>query len=378
MMERRGGESFDETDTSIIPNSTMVDITFCLMRTDITTEIKISSFNLILSLDFIMKVLEFLQPQELQEEKAQAEIVAAESRSRKSSTSIAATSAEKSTIKIRLKIEQPDIILVERMDDINCYALILNNEIDLKVRMLPEKMLIEGELRELCLYYCEFNPEKRDSTKHYVIHPCQLSLFGSTPEGKGLFINLKSTEINMSVSPAIIELVNNVLATLQSKETTVLEEDKKAVDYSDLWDVRDFEESEFWFIKADVAEEAVDLEDSFSVASLTKAEQKEEKCIIEIPKISLIIETGTGLNTIPMLYIETKFDASVDNWSSKLAINSTLCLNMSYFNQTLALWEYMIEPNVIERLDGQVEYLPWELQVNKFDHFTAKQPTILC
>jgi hypothetical protein len=41
-------------------------------------------------------------------------------------TEIISAAEDSKNITLMLHIEQPDIILVEKMDDINCYALILN------------------------------------------------------------------------------------------------------------------------------------------------------------------------------------------------------------------------------------------------------------
>lgn len=89
---------------------------------------------------------------------------------------------------------------------------------------------------------------------------------------------------------------------------------------------------------------------------------KEEKCIVEVPSIAIIIENGVGVHTIPMLFIETSMDAQVSNWSSEMKMNSTLRLTMSYYNNVIALWEPLIEPVETEMSNGLSDYYPWELQ----------------
>lgn len=44
-----------------------------------------------------------------------------------------------------------------------------------------------------------------------------------------------------------------------------------------------------------------------------------------------------------------------------MGIQSVLRLTMSYYNNTLALWEPLIEPVEIEGSSGLMEYAPWEL-----------------
>ncbi|XP_055592823.1 intermembrane lipid transfer protein Vps13-like [Uranotaenia lowii] len=363
----------EETLALTAPLHSMIDITFNMRENDMFVDVKVSSFNLILSVDFLLKLQLFLQPEELVEQKALQAAEEQARRERKTSGAYAQMDkTETSQMTIILKIEQPDIILVEKMDDINCYALILNNEISLNVRLIGERQIIKGELKDLCLYYAEYNPERRNDTKHFVINPCSISLNGSTPEGKGLHLSLNSTNIKISLSPAVIELINNALQTLTANEQIKLDKTMTEKDYSDLWDIKGYDPDEFWFIRPEMAEDALSLE------SLRTIEVKEEKCMVEVPSISLIIETGLGINTIPMLFIETSMQAEISNWSSDMKIGSSLRLSMSYYNQALALWEYVIEPNEVEQPKGSVESLPWELTFElEVDHHEdrSKDPT---
>ncbi|EAT37516.1 AAEL010508-PA [Aedes aegypti] len=387
MMERRSnnpkisfasGSDDEETAALMAPIHSMIDITFNMKENDMFADVKVSSFNLILSVDFLLKLQQFLQPEELVEQKALQAAEEQARRERKSSTSIgkliscALRKSEVGLMEINIKIEQPDIILVEQMDDINCHALILNNEISLNVRLIGEHQVIKGELNNFCLYYAEFNPERRNDTKHFVIYPCSISLNGSTPEGKGLHLSLNSTDIKISVSPAVIELMNNALQTLTANEQAKLDETQAPEDYSRLWDIKGYDPDDFWFIRPELAEDALSLE------SLRTIDIKEEKCMVEVPSISLIIETGLGINTIPMLFIETSMQAEVSNWSSDMNISSSLRLSMSCYNQALALWEYVIEPNEVEQPNGAIENVPWELTFElEVDHHEdrSRDPT---
>lgn len=54
-----------------------------------------------------------------------------------------------------------------------------------------------------------------------------------------------------------------------------------------------------------------------------------------------------------------------------MSIESVLRLTMSYYNNTLALWEPLIEPVEVESFNGLMEYAPWELNfaMNVDKHF---------
>lgn len=192
----------------------------------------------------------------------------------------------------------------------------------MKVRITGEKQTIKGEINDLCLYLSEFNPFRRNLTKHYVLHPCSLSVNGSTPEDKGLHLYLKMSKVKVCVSPATIELMNSIMATMTLQENQLSEIEKLPPNYSDLWHTKGFEEDEFWFIKVDEGEDAL------SMCSLVHEETKEELCLIEVPSIAIIIENGIGVHTIPMLYIETSMDAKVLNGYIFLVL--TNCSNFRY------------------------------------------------
>lgn len=240
--------------------------------------------------------------------------------------------------------------------------------------MHGEKQLIQGEIKNFSLYLSEFNPQRRHQTKHYVLHPCAISLNGSTPEDKGLHVSLQVSKIKICVSPATIELMNKIVATMTQQENETEKEKKEPVDYSDLWQSKEFDDDDFWFIKVDEGFDALSL-NSTSTAPV----EKEEKCVVEVPSIAIIIENGIGVHTIPMLFIETSMDAQIANWSSQMAISSNLRLTMSYYNNIHALWEPLIEPVEMTNVSGLTDYYPWELNfelnVDKHVEEPEKEPT---
>lgn len=76
----------------------------------------------------------------------------------------------------------------------------------LRVRIQGEKQVIEGEIADLKFYLCEFNPARRNATKHFIIQPCTISLHGNTPEANGMNLSLSTSDIRINVSPGIINI----------------------------------------------------------------------------------------------------------------------------------------------------------------------------
>lgn len=222
--------------------------------------------------------------------------------------------------------------------------------------MFDEKQIIQGEIKKFSVYLSEFNSKRRNQKKHYVLHPCSINLNGSTPEDKGLHISLNISKIKICVSPATIELISKIITTMTFQENSQINIKKSPSDYSDLWLAKNFKEENFWFIKVDEGVDALSLNSAISGCIA-----KEEKCVVDISSIAIIIENGVGIHTIPMLFIESSIEAQISNWSSAIGITSTARVIMSYYNNVLALWEPLIEPVENDASFGPNEYYPWEI-----------------
>uniref|UniRef100_A0A1L8DVL7 Putative vacuolar protein n=1 Tax=Nyssomyia neivai TaxID=330878 RepID=A0A1L8DVL7_9DIPT len=341
----------------------MIDITASIKDTSIFAELRIRGFDLIISMDYIMKLMNFLNaatsekvvvndPKKLDVPKTP----------RDTQITSPAPSTQTNKMTIIVAIEQPDIILVEKMDDINCHALILNCEAGLKFRQYGEKQIIRGDINNFNIHMCEFNPARRAQTRYYVLKPVNISLSGSTPEQEGLHVALTVSSIEISISPGTMQLVNRILATMNEQESLEANEEVTKDEYVDLWNVQQFTDSDFWFTQIEEASEAFEILDDYAAV----VSQKMEMCTIEVPSFVIKVESGFGYYTIPMLRIDSNVFMKVCNWSSNLSAEGSLQLGMSYYNSILALWEPLIEPNERELPSGLIESGPWELQ------FTAK------
>lgn len=72
-----------------------------------------------------------------------------------------------------------------------------------------------------------------------------------------------------------------------------------------------------------------DAEDVLTLERIEVKEHLPEVCIVEIPSIVLVIETGLGYYTYPMLVIETKMNAEVRDWSSEVKAIGFVASNVS-------------------------------------------------
>ncbi|KAH8275295.1 hypothetical protein KR026_004712 [Drosophila bipectinata] len=356
----------------------MVDVTAITKPNDTFAEVRVRGFDMIVCIDFLMKLTTFLAlpaqtpPVRVSGDPEIRGSQVFEARDTKttlrSSTMSNEEKLEKSAAPVNTKmnlilhIDEPDIILVENLDDLNTSCIIFNAKAHLNYRSLNDKQLVNGQIDSLKMYMCAFLPERRESTRHYILHPCEISLQGSTPEEEGMHISLKLSDIIVNVSPATIELLNKAMLSISTgtmAKAAIVEESKN---YSNIWLPRHLHSRNYWFTRVEQAEEAVE-DELMESPSTVAAQGKTEKCVIEVPSITLVIESGVGYYTRPLISMDVRITAVFNNWSRNLTAQGSLTLNMNYYNQTLAEWEPIIELNEIEN-KGVQEYSPWELKFN--------------
>ncbi|XP_012537324.1 vacuolar protein sorting-associated protein 13 isoform X2 [Monomorium pharaonis] len=355
------GASEDHLDKEHAKYNTrsMLDVTVRQSPNDTFADVRVFSFSIIVSLDYLMKVKDFFDV-DIANKTAITSSVKSESMIPKKKPVQQPPASTPKMLTVNLHVEKPDIILLEDMDDINSNCIVLNTELLLKVRIMGEHQVITGSIKDLSLLTGIYNPAKRADWIYQVLKPCSISVAGSTPENKGLHLEVRCTDIHMSVSPGVIEILNKVMHTVTRKE----EEDKEVVkpepNYEGLWIVTPFEENNYWFLKTEVATEA--LEEFMYPDDEVMATYKPELAIVSAPTILFTLEAGVGNKTLPMLLLHVGFQSSINDWSTKsMSIDCSMSVVMAYYNSRLALWEPLIEP--IESTDnGKRTSTPWELK----------------
>ncbi|XP_025156986.1 vacuolar protein sorting-associated protein 13 isoform X2 [Harpegnathos saltator] len=342
----------------------MLDVTVRQGPNDTFADVRVFSFSIIVSLDYLMKIKDFFDVDTTNNKNT----AIAQSTSKyyneqialkkKQTSQQAAAASSPKMLTVYLHVEKPDIILLEDMDDINSNCIVLNTELLLKVRIMGEHQVINGTIKDLSLLAGIYNPTKRADWIYQVLKPCSISVAGSTPEGKGLHLDISCTDIHISVSPGVIEILNKVIHTVTKKE----EEDKEVVkpepNYEGLWIITPFEEDDYWFLKTEVATEA--LEEFVYADDVTI--YKPELALVSAPTILLTLEAGVGNKTLPMLLLCVSIQSNINDWSTKtMNVDCTMSMTMEYYNSRLAMWEPLIEP-IQNYINGKRVPTPWELK----------------
>lgn len=361
----------DLTKDDSKPVRSMLDVTVRKSANDMFVDVRVFSFSIIVSLDYLMKVKEFFTI-----ESDQAVQNSGLMASQKGSDLLKKKSAPPPTppmMTINLLVEKPDIILLEDMDDINSNCIVLNTELQMKIRMIGEHQVISGSIKDLSLLAGVYNPARRADSIYQVLKPCSISIAGSTPEGKGLHVDVCCTDIHLSVSPGVIEILNRVVQKITAKDSETGEEIQADPTHEGLWLITPYEEKNYWFLKTEVAQEAFDYLE-YEEDEEVKV-YKPELAILSAPNIVLTLEAGVGNKTLPMLMLHLGFQSNVNDWSTKtMVIHSAMSVIMAYYNSRLALWEPLIEPVEVFK-NGERTSASWELKTKIAFHDVTEGPS---
>ncbi|XP_059046157.1 intermembrane lipid transfer protein Vps13 isoform X1 [Achroia grisella] len=354
----------------------MIDITYTMKNSDIFVDMRIFSFNLILAMDFLNKIAEFMttglaedtssiKPKEdvklLKSTDKSVDSLLKKKPSAATTPSTVEQPQNMSMMTVNIKIEQPDIILVESLEQKTCDALVLNMEARFKLRKTSERMVADGGISGLQMVVRTLGRGGPSGpAPRYLLSPATLSLALSQPPASGMHIDLAISDIKITVSPDMIALLNRVMATMTSREEDNTEEDLKPIFYNNLWTIQPFKPNSYWFLKAEEAEEAVSLD--VSNTNITPPPPTGEICLLSSPSITVSLEMDIGNETIPVLVMQASLTGQVKDWSSDFYMESTWAMQMSYYNIGRAVWEPLIEPVEVLK-DYQYKHVPWELKM---------------
>ena len=212
----------------------------------------------------------------------------------------------------------------------------------------------------------------RQGTTATVLKPSWLTVKAKLCEDEQASqVDINIGDVTLSVSPGTIALLASVSKSMAlTEDDSALEEEEELKEeislasWANLWVMKPLAFYNFPFLETEVGVEAHELIQDDNLASLSLETRvvpcRSEKMIINFKHFEIMIETGQGNRTSPLVLLESSMRARVNNWSSVLEIAVSLDLQAGYYNSRLALWEPLLEPVDCTRL-GQVKQRPWEL-----------------
>ena len=132
--------------------------------------VHINSFVVVASVSYLLEIANFFIPEELSEFSSIFE-------TNQPQTKI--IHEEESNLVVRtilVKMDEPDIVLVNNIEDINTDAIMLNAELTINVTQQPERLAFVLTVDSLRGHTCKFNPEHRESSLAQVLHPTNMGM----------------------------------------------------------------------------------------------------------------------------------------------------------------------------------------------------------
>ncbi|BFZ25790.1 hypothetical protein BsWGS_28827 [Bradybaena similaris] len=324
-------------------------------KQDKIINLNICSLYLCVYMEFLMKVAEFFTkafPEKAPDETQGTHEVKAiqESKDKDKSKETSPTPATPKpdmvgSIDLNVKLEKPEIYLIENQMNTQTDSLIVDMALALRLRMTSDVLSVNGGIHGLRLVSCVFG---RDDTKQNVLSPVDITVIGNGPQGKDHHVDISMTDFIMTISPSTIRLLSAVAAGMSvppEAESIV----NKLKDYSNIWSRKQLSDCHYWFTQSGrlLRHEVIDIgssvDESYQPDS-SGSPSRGELLILSAPVLVFKLEGGVGHQTVPLLIIESSFSTQVHNWSSDMYIECNLGVEIAYSNEKLGVWEPIIEP----------------------------------
>ncbi|UJR10669.1 hypothetical protein I4U23_014864 [Adineta vaga] len=283
---------------------------------------------------------------------------------------------------LEVLVKHPEVILLEDQHNANSNCLVLDLALEMRMLIVNEESSLYGWLKDLTVYSSNFAELKSSANsaskvKYRILQPAKADVFMTT-KGQEQKIDLRISDIIVSIAPAAVRTVIAVMNSLGTLQAVTTDEIEK-VNSKSLFNPKLFKDANFWFTKdvEDKVEEIDVLETVRGTASQHKAakeeevkiKEKEETAVVEKPLIQQLIltletlelklEVGLGVVTKSVVAMcLTGLTADVQNWSSNMMLLSTVNIEAALYNEHVAAWEPLIE--LIPDESGKT-YSPWGL-----------------
>uniref|UniRef100_A0A914DD96 Vacuolar protein sorting-associated protein 13 n=1 Tax=Acrobeloides nanus TaxID=290746 RepID=A0A914DD96_9BILA len=353
------------------PNELFVSLKFKQNKDgDKNVDLSSSSFFLILAPEFIGSLAAFFAVPKPPEEE---ETLDAKPRVTSKQASNAATKAATpsqpqpvGTLSMQCRIREVEVILLEdSLKPETSQALILSFNVMATAENVNDVQQMKGGVQDLQIVSTYFQEEMRHLSSYHVLNKMSINFHGTIDnKTRAQEFDVDLGEILIKVSPSIIRLLSAVSAQMAIKPGS--DDGKQArkpvlKEYPRYWEKSQVKEYEYWWFQ-NVAQEAdEDFQLELEVIAPT---DHDEKASINLKKFAVTLETGSEDETVPMILLESSFNAVAKDWSGRLNADATFQLQLSYYNETYSVWEPIIEPV----LNTNGEWESWQLTMKLCAH----------
>ncbi|XP_076814167.1 intermembrane lipid transfer protein VPS13A-like isoform X3 [Clavelina lepadiformis] len=350
---------------------------------------KICSLNVIISVEFIVRVSNFFlealpKTKPLEEEPVDSGVPAiTESSSGETEPAKSVETAAGKTIdeidqrskavKVNFAMDKPEIVLVSDVQSFESEAILLGMKLNFQFDMTPDgkKQMMAASVEELDLVSCSFRCVLEKATPNTYTHkeilaPCNVNFAGLITDTVQDF-DVSATDIRLKATPVIINTISEIVAQMspvppEKKEEKGFRRQITSLSLQPLsiWTSQKIADVKLWFMKETEKSSSVDPEEEDRISTSSKIETAK----VNIPLIKIQLEAGSGHHTVPLLIQECTVKGSAENWScGEMSGDFVVTLGMAYFNDALSVWEPLVEPVEVDSTDIESKYEPWKLVV---------------
>lgn len=258
-------------ESKMVDNSTMAEVTYQrFANAEELLNCKISSFTVVASVSYLLKISEFFIPNEVVD---YDEFFAATGLGE---GGYYKTESEPEPVpvtrRISFRMDEPDIILVNDIEDKTTDAILFNAQLNMNIVQQQEKLTFNMTLDDLRGHTCKFDPKDREQTLAQILKPTNMAMhFSQDTESRRTRIDMNFSSLVLNVSPASIMILlqsyNTLMLNFQALPEDLEEEAKVEESNENLWRTADIVDDEMWYLKPDEALDLMQHADTMSLAS---------------------------------------------------------------------------------------------------------------
>merc|ERR1719193_1228472 len=221
---------------------------------------KIFSLNIVASVAYLLKISNFFIPSgDIEESVLASAITEASDLAGSGANRDQLTDPNKTTIRrISVWVAEPDIILVNDIEDRNTDAILINARLNINILQNKDKLDFNMTVDDLRGHTCKFNPAVRDISLAQILKPTNMAMhYKQDIENRKTKIDMNFNSLVLNVSPASILILkqsyDTFMENFQSPDITAIENVSETMAEENLWKTSDVRLEEDWYLKPDEA-----------------------------------------------------------------------------------------------------------------------------
>lgn len=304
--------------------------------------VRMSEFNLILAIDYLLSLLEILTKSFVFKEFSDVTQLETSKSMNPSLLSMnvssigpnAVTKVQKSSSRIitDISFHKMEVVMLESIDIINSEALVFDCSTQIHLRIEDDAIMINGSISNITMAFTNYlNYKNSKELEAYVMAPTELIINGSIKDSTQN-LDFTFSEIYITITPSMVNKILNILTAIGRSPKEEKSEKIDLTKLDKLLEPRRIDPKICCLNQATQAKEALSLLNEID-------ESKQSKIIFNMNQVKILIKSG-GIESHPLINISLQTCSKFIN-KKKLEIECSIYSD--YYNHSLSSWEPLIE-----------------------------------